>query len=217
MTDRKRQAEVNLVSRDLADIRSRIDETDRKLLRLLDQRIEYAVRAARFKSAAADHVREAQVLGNVRDAAYGLLAPEFVTSLYRAIIDEGKRLQVRRPRLAAFQGERGAWSEMACQTWDADLVAIPCRTFAEVFDAVERGICDRGVVPVENSLEGAVIEVSDLLVGSDLSIIGEVLLPVRQCLLALPGTGLRDIRTVYSHPQALGQCRGYLTRCARSA
>ncbi|MBE3134917.1 MAG: hypothetical protein IMZ55_15735 [Acidobacteria bacterium] len=59
-------------------------------------------------------------------AAAGLLSPEFVTSLYRAIIDEGTRLQVRRPKVAAFQGERGAWSEMACQMWDADLVAIPC-------------------------------------------------------------------------------------------
>lgn len=196
----------------LSEIRTQIDDTDRKLLRLLDQRIEYALRTARLKEVVDDPAREAQVLSNVRAAAYGLLSEAFVADLYRAIIDEGKRLQASRPRFAGFQGERGAWSEMACQAWDADLLPIPCRTFADVFQAVVSGSYDRGVVPVENSLEGAVVEVSDLLIGTALSIVGEVFVPVRQCLLALPGTDLRDIRTVRSHPQALAQCRGYLER-----
>jgi prephenate dehydratase len=66
------------------------------------------------------------------------------------------------------------------------------------------------VVPVENSLGGAIVEVSDLLIARGLSVIGEVVVPVRQCLLALPGTRLEDIRTVHSHPQALTQCRAFL-------
>lgn len=196
----------------LAELRAQIDDTDRKLLRLLDQRIEFALRTARLKPAVTDPGREAEVLNRVRAAAYGLLSEDFVSALYRAIIDEGKRLQDRRPRFGGFQGEHGAWSEMALEMWDVDLVPVPCRTFAEVFEGVAAGSFDRGIVPVENSLGGSVVEVSDLLVGTGLSVVGEVRVPVRQCLLALPGSALADIRTVRSHPQALAQCRGFLAR-----
>jgi prephenate dehydratase/chorismate mutase/prephenate dehydratase len=110
-----------------------------------------------------------------------------VASLYRAIIGEAKRLEATRPRLGGVQGERGAWSEMACQAWDADLIPAACRSFTEVFDGVARGLLDCGVAPVENSLGGAIVGVCDLLIAHDLSIVGEVVVPVRQCLLALPG------------------------------
>ena len=134
------------------------------------------------------------MLSRVQEAAYGLLSAEFVAGLYRAIIDEGKRLQARRPRLGGFQGEHGAWSEMALERWDASLVPVACRTFADVFEGVGSGAFDRGIVPVENSIGGSVTEVSDLLIETALSIVGEVRLPVRQCLLSLPGTTLPDIR-----------------------
>jgi len=199
-----------IVAQALAEVRARIDDTDRKLLRLLDQRIEFALRAGRLKAAVADPAREAEILDTVRAAACGLLGGDFVASLYRAIIGEAKRLQATRPRLCGFQGERGAWSEMACQVWDADLVPVACRSFTEVFDGVGRGLVDCGVVPVENSLGGAIVDVCDLLIAHDLSIVGEVVVRVRQCLLALPATRLEDIRTVYSHPQALVQCRAFL-------
>jgi prephenate dehydratase/chorismate mutase len=194
----------------LAELRAQIDDTDRKLLRLLDQRIEFALRTARLKPAVTDASREEEVLSRVRAAAYGLLSGEFVTDLYRAIIDEGKRLQARRPRFGGFQGEHGAWSEMALERWDANLVPVPCRSFGDVFEGVAVGSFDRGIVPVENTLGGSVVEVSDLLIDTRLSVVGEVRVPIRQCLLALPGTSLGGIRTVWSHPQALAQCRGYL-------
>lgn len=211
MTDQPIDPESHAATLALAEVRARIDDTDRKLLRLLDQRIELALRAGRLKTAVTDAAREAQVLDKVGSAAYGLLGRDFVTALYGAIIEEGKRLQSARPGLVGFQGERGAWSEMACQTWDPDLVPMPCRSFADVFDGVARGAFDRGVVPVENSLGGAIVDVCDLLIARDLSVVGEVTLPVRQCLLALPGARLRDIRTVHSHPQALTQCRAFLS------
>ena len=198
----------------LADLRTQIDDTDRKLLRLLDQRTELAVRTARLKPEVTDGDREAEVLIQVRAAAYGLLSAEFVAGLYRGIIDEGKRLQARRPRLGGFQGEHGAWSEMALERWDTSLVPVACRTFADVLDGVSTGAFDRGIVPVENSIGGSVVEVSDLLVDTALTIVAEVRLPVRQCLLALPGTTLPEIRSVRSHPQALAQCRGFLGRHA---
>jgi len=196
----------------LAELRALIDDTDRKLLRLLDQRIEYALQTARLKPAITDTGREDEVMRGVRSAAYGLLSEGFVGSLYAWIIEEGKRLQARRPRFGAFQGEHGAWSEMALDRWDPTLVPVACRGFAEVFDGVASGAVDRGVVPVENTLGGAVNEVTDLLIETPLSIVGEVRLPLRQCLMALPGTALADIRSVRSHPQALLQCRGFLAR-----
>jgi prephenate dehydratase/chorismate mutase/prephenate dehydratase len=194
----------------LAEVRARIDDVDRKLLRLLDERIELALRAGRLKSSIADPAREARVLDNVGAAAHGLLTRGFVTAVYGAILEESKRVQAARHGLAGFQGERGAWSEMACLEWDGQLVPVPCRSFGDVFDGVESGAFDRGVVPVENSLGGAVVDVSDLLIARGVWIVGEVLLPVRQCLLAWPGTRLSDLRSVYSHPQALAQCRAFL-------
>jgi chorismate mutase len=165
----------------LAELRAQIDDTDRKLLRLLDQRIEYALQTARLKAAVTDAGREADVRSRVRAAACGLISEDFVEGLYAAIIDESKRLQARRPRFGAFQGEHGAWSEMALDRFDPTLVPVACRGFAEVFDGVAAGAFDRGIVPVENSLGGAVNEVTDLLIGTPLSIVGEVRLPLRQC------------------------------------
>jgi len=196
----------------LAELRAQIDDTDRKLLRLLDQRIEYALQTARLKAAITDAGREEEVRSRVRAAACGLVSEDFVERLYDAIIDEGKRLQERRPRFGAFQGEHGAWSEMALDRFDPTLVPVACRGFAEVFDGVASGAFDRGIVPVENSLGGAVNEVTDLLIGTPLSIVGEVRLPLRQCLMALPGSAVGEIRSVRSHPQALVQCRGFLAR-----
>jgi len=196
----------------LAELRAQIDDTDRKLLRLLDQRIEYALQTARLKADITDSSREDEVRSRVRSAACGLLSEDFVGGLYTSIIEESKRLQARRPRFGAFAGEHGAWSEMALDRWDPTLVPVACRDFADVFDGVASGAFDRGIVPVENSLGGAVNEVTDLLIGTPLSIVGEARLPVRQCLMALPGTTLADIRSARSHPQALVQCRGFLAR-----
>ena len=201
----------------LAELRAQIDDTDRKLLRLLDQRIEYALQTARLKAAITDSGREDDVMTRVRAAAYGLLSEDFVSNLYGSIIEESKRLQARRPRFGAFQGEHGAWSEMALDRHDPTLVPVACRGFADVFEGVLSGAFDRGVVPVENSLGGAVNEVTDLLIETPLSIVGEVRLPLRQCLMALPGTALAEIRSVRSHPQALVQCRGFLGRIGVTA
>ena len=162
----------------LADLRAQIDDTDRKLLRLLDQRIEYALQTARLKPSVTDGSREDDVMTRVRAAAYGLLSDEFVGALYRSIIDESKRLQARRPRFGGFQGEHGAWSEMALERWDASLIPVACRTFEEVFEGVSAGFFDRGIVPVENSLGRAVVEVSDLLIETSLSIVGEIRVPI---------------------------------------
>ncbi|MDG7042716.1 MAG: prephenate dehydratase [Nitrososphaerota archaeon] len=111
----------------------------------------------------------------------------------------------------SFQGERGAYSEEAAIAYFPSGVSLLPKPFlADVFRSAENGDSDFAVVPVENSLEGSVNETYDLLLDSNLSIIGEIVHRVNHCLMALPGQTLKDIREVWSHPQALSQCRKFI-------
>lgn len=111
------------------------------------------------------------------------------------------------PLRVAFQGERGAYSEEAALAlFGADIEPVPCQTFDLVFEKVESGACDRGVVPVENSLAGSIHRNLDLLLQHDLYVVAEHNLRVSHCLIATPGVAVADIARVYSHPQALAQC-----------
>ncbi len=112
----------------------------------------------------------------------------------------------------AFQGARYAFSEMASkQFFGEDIECVPCKAFEDVFQTVEDGKAAFGVVPMENSLTGSIHRNFDLLLEHDLKIVGEVFLRVEQHLIANPGTKISDINTIYSHPQALEQCRLFLT------
>jgi prephenate dehydratase/chorismate mutase len=197
---------------DLKEIRRLIDTIDCEIVKLLGRRMEHALLLTRLKPNLVEPEREQEVLEHVRSYSRNALEPTFIEQLYMAIIEESKRIQAKKMRLIGFQGEHGAYSEVAARTYSPTLVPIPCSAFHDVFNQVETGQLDVGIVPVENSLEGPVTEVNDLLIESGLQIIGEVRMPIRHCLLALPDQDYRDLRTIYSHPQALGQCRGFITR-----
>jgi len=109
----------------------------------------------------------------------------------------------------SFQGERGAYSEAASISYFGnEIEAIPCFTFADVLKNTENDVSDYSILPVENSLEGSVGESNDLLLSTELNVIGETYHRIHHCLI---GTGsIGDIDTVYSHPQALGQCRQFI-------
>ena len=192
--------------------RKMIDLIDRRIMALLRQRMELALRIGRLKKAVYEPEREQQVIGNVRSRSGILVGADFSESLFRKIMEESIRLQNGGLKLTAFQGEHGAYSEMAALAHDPSAVPIPLQEFRDVFEEIASGRVDLGIVPVENSLEGAVTEVNDLLADSELSIYGEITLPISHCLLARRGTDHRDIRVVCSHPQALAQCRGYVAR-----
>jgi prephenate dehydratase len=113
----------------------------------------------------------------------------------------------------AFQGERGSYSHEASEKYFGEHVAIkPCKTLRDVFHAVETKRVGYAIVPFENSYEGSINETLDLLVSTTTKVCGEVEVRVRHCLIAGQGTRLTQVRTVYSHPQALAQCASYLRR-----
>ncbi len=112
----------------------------------------------------------------------------------------------------AFQGKDGAYSQQAVYEHFGAVESVSCESFEAVFDAVVSSECERGMIPIENSLAGSIHQNYDLLLRHDLFIVGEHLLRVRHCLIGLPGVKKSEITRVISHPQALGQCAGYLRR-----
>ncbi len=196
----------------LDEIRNKIDKIDRELLVLLQERMGYALRTKKFKTQVSDPKREKEVLARIDRMDLHLVERNFIHHLLQTIMEESKRLQSEDRPLVGFQGELGAYGELAARHLVTGGAYIPCLEFSDVFRGVENGDLDMGVVPVENSLEGAVTQVNDLLTTTDLKVIGETIVPVNHCLMALKSTGMNEIRQVFSHPQALAQCRNFLAR-----
>ncbi|MCC5976475.1 MAG: prephenate dehydratase [Salinarimonas sp.] len=115
-------------------------------------------------------------------------------------------------KIIAFQGERGANSNIACLEVHPDWTPLPCPTFEDAFAALKDGEAQLAMIPIENSVAGRVADIHHLLPESGLHIIGEYFLPIRHQLMAVKGATLATIRTVQSHVQALGQCRRTLRK-----
>jgi prephenate dehydratase len=111
----------------------------------------------------------------------------------------------------AYQGEPGAYSEAAALRLSPHAETLPCESFDGVFAAVGSGRTTHGILPIENSIGGSIHRNYDLLLEHELPVVAEVLLQVSHNLLAYPGTLMKDIKKVYSHPQGLAQCEGYLS------
>ncbi len=196
----------------LEDIYKKIDKIDREMLVLLQERMGWVLRSNKFKQSVSDAAAEKEMLTRFERLNLDLMERSFTKQLLKTIIDESKRLQQEDRQLVAFQGEHGAYGEVAARKLVPGGAYIPCMEFIDVFRGVEEGYLDLGVVPVENSLEGAVTQVNDLLTSTGLKVIGEAKVTVSHCLLATEATDYREIRQVYSHPQALAQCRNFLMR-----
>lgn len=196
----------------LESLRRDIDRIDARILSLLDERLEKGLLTRRHKSGALDPSREAEILGRVAARSRCLAGEEFNTSLYRRIMDESKAIQDRGLALIGFQGMHGAYGEAAARAWAPEAATMPFQEFGQVFDAVIAGDVDYGIVPVENTLGGVVGQVNSILVTTELRVAGAVDMAVSHCLLAPPGADHRELRSVYSHGQALAQCRRFIER-----
>ena len=200
-------ADPDLSGAKLEKLKRKIDAVDRELIQMLEARIELSLRASKLMSKGL-----VSSLDYILERCSDMVSPDFVKKTFDQIVGESDRLQKENTKLVAFQGEHGAYGEVASRALVPGSAYIPCLEFADVFDGVEDGLFDLGVVPVENSLEGAVTQVNDLLTATPLKVVGEVKVPIHHALLAAPDTDPSSIRIVYSHPQALAQCRGYILK-----
>ena len=194
----------------LKQLREQIDRLDDELLELVNRRAALAQQIGHLKEdgAVLRPEREAQVLQRVQGSNNGPLSNAAVAQLFTEVMSQCRALEA--PLTVAYLGPEGTFSEQATLARFGSAVrGQPCATIDDVFRAVESGAAHHGMVPVENSSEGAIGRTLDLLLQSTLQVCGEVMLPVHQCLLA-QHCELGAIRTIYSHPQSLGQCQDWL-------
>ncbi|TMQ17196.1 MAG: prephenate dehydratase [Candidatus Rokuibacteriota bacterium] len=197
---------------DLGDWRSRISELDNQILNLLNQRAEAALQIGDLKRRqdAPSYVpeREASILSRLAASNRGPLTAEAVLAIWREILSACRALEA--PVTVAYLAPPATFTHQAARERFGEAVTYHAsRSIADIFEDVERGRAQFGVVPVENSIEGAVNVTLDRLLESDLKICGELTLEIGQCLLSRAGE-LREIKRVLSHPQGLAQCRGWL-------
>lgn len=198
------------MSEKFKQLREQIDRLDDELLKLANQRAALAQQIGHLKE---DGVvlrpeREAQVLQRLQEKNGGPLSDDAVASLFTEVMSQCRALEA--PLTIAYLGPQGTFTEAAAKKrFGSAIQELSCATIDEVFRAVASGTAHYGMVPVENSSEGAVGRTLDLLMQSTLQVCGEVILPIHQCLLG-QHKELSAIKSVYSHPQSLGQCQGWL-------
>lgn len=195
------------------EYRDGIDAADRELVRLLAERLKLTQGIGEVKTMEGlpvlDAARERRVIEKVRALAADFgIDPWDVERIYERVIEAAKAVQ---HTTVAYQGEPGAFSEQAAlEYFGRSVASCPFESFDAVFTAVAEERTRFGIVPVENSSEGSISRVYDLFLEHDVRVCGETALRIVHCLIAREGVALGDIRRVYSHPQALGQCRDFL-------
>lgn len=198
----------------LTPLRERIDAIDRQILDLLNQRAGVAQEVGHVKAETNAPVfrpeRELQVLRNAAQRNPGPLADADVQTIFREIMSACRALEKR--VTVAYLGPVGTFSEQAVyQQFGHAVEGMPCASIDEVFRAAEAGTADFGVVPVENSTEGAINRTLDLLLQTPLAISGEVSLPVHHSLMTKSGA-MEGVSQICAHPQALAQCQAWLNQ-----
>jgi chorismate mutase / prephenate dehydratase len=197
----------------LPQLRIEIDAVDQQLLALLDQRAGLAHEVGEVKKLDCSPVfrpdREAQVITKMQ-AAGSKLKPEGVGAIWREIMSACRALEATQQ--VAFLGPKGTYSEEAAQQFfGSSMGSLPCQSIDEVFRATASGSAEFGVVPIENSTEGVIARTMDLLLVSNVHIVGNVSLMVRHNLLR-QSESMDGIEVVYGHPQALAQCQAWLSK-----
>ncbi|MDG1701617.1 MAG: prephenate dehydratase [Opitutae bacterium] len=193
--------------------REQIDKIDAGIVQSLNQRLTIAHEIGKIKQESGadfyDPAREAEVFKKLSNLNEGPLNQSALNAIYREVISASIALE--KDLQVAFLGPEATYTHQAVlKNFGVSLKATPMKTISDVFSAVEAGDCDYGVVPIENSTEGAVFHSMDELVESDLKICAQVYLPIEHCLISQ--SPLSEIKEVHSKDQALGQCREWLRR-----
>lgn len=202
----------------LAELRDKIDAIDDRILELLNERARFVLevgRAKHSKPGSRFHVleREESIYERLASSNAGPFPTQAIRPVFREIISAS--LNMEKPMRVVCLGPEATFSHMAAvaavQQFGRAAELTHTVSIADIFDEVERGRADYGVVPIENSTEGVVNVTLDMFIDSPLQICSEILLQITHCLLS-NAARLEDIRTVYSHPQALAQCCQWLKK-----
>lgn len=198
----------------LKHLRDQIDAIDTQILDLLNRRARIAQEVGHVKAETNAPVfrpeREAQVLRTAAERNPGPLRADDVQTIFREVMSACRALEKR--VAVAYLGPAGTFSEQAVyQQFGHAVEATPCASIDEVFRAAEAGTADFGVVPVENSTEGAINRTLDLLLQTTLLISGELSLPVHHSLMTKSGS-MNDVERICAHSQALAQCQTWLNQ-----
>ena len=224
---------------ELNELRNQIDTIDDELVRLFCRRMEVAEQIADYKQANNMPIlmpaREREKLQDVSSKAGPDMA-NYTRVLYSMIFELSRSHQSKcnmvsgdlhrqildsienTPKLfpqapmVACQGVEGAYSQIACEKIFKSPMIMYFKNFEGVFTAIEQGLCQYGILPIENSTAGSVKKVYDLMIGHDFSIVRTFRMKVDHNLLAKPGTKQEDIKVIYSHEQAINQCSEFLSR-----
>lgn len=221
---------------DLTDLREQIDVIDKEIVQLYEQRMEISGQVARYKIETGkkvfDKERETEKLKKVKSLTHNEFNSHGVEELFEQIMSMSRKLQyqmlsekgssARLPFIGVesldtetarvvFPGAEGAYTQAAMEQYFGSRVnSFHVDTFRDAMIAIDEGSADYAVLPIENSTAGIVNEIYDMLVEFENYIVGEQIMKIEHCLMALPGTKLEDIQTVYSHPQSLMQSSRYL-------
>lgn len=222
--------------KNLTQLREQIDAVDKQIVELFEQRMQISADVAKYKISIGkkvfDKEREQAKLASLKEMAHNDFNRHGVEELFQQIMSMSRKLQYqllaqngasgRLPFIAVddidrtnirvvYQGVEGAYSHAAMRAYFGDDVnCFHVRSFRDAMEAIAEGAADYAVLPIENSTAGIVSEIYDLLVEFENYIVGEQIIKIEHCLMALPGTKLSDIKTVYSHPQSLMQSARYL-------
>lgn len=223
---------------DLTDLRRQIDVIDSQIVELYEKRMEISSQVAEYKIETGkkvfDKAREEEKLRKVKALTHNEFNSHGIGELFEQIMSMSRKLQYRLlaehgsigklpfigvDNLAngnvrvVFQGAEGAYSQAAMiQYFGEQVNSFHVESFRDAMNAIDEGSADFAVLPIENSTAGIVSEIYDLLAEFENYIVGEQIIQIEHCLMAVPGTDLSDIRTVYSHPQSLMQSARFLNQ-----
>lgn len=220
---------------DLSISRQQIDEIDSQIVELFEKRMEVANEVAKYKMETGkpvfDKEREDQKLEKLASLSHGKFNERAVRELFSQIMSISRKYQygvlphtddvtdfqkteeifTEKDATVYYFGVPGTHTQQAMEdVFGTEVNGVSCQSFQGVMEAVEKGEADFGVLPIENSSTGGISANYDLLLNYSNSIVGQYVMKIDQCLLALPGTSLSDIKTVFSHPQGLLQSREFM-------
>ena len=234
--NKNERTEERIVVMDLLELRGRIDEIDQLIVALYEKRMEVSKQVAEYKIETGkrvfDKAREEEKIQKVKSLTHNDFNSHGIEELFEQIMCMSRKLQYQlisehgglnklpfikvdcletQKARVVFQGAEGAYSQAAMHQYFGDQIdSFHVDTFRDAMMAIDEGSADFAVLPIENSTAGMVSEIYDLLVEFENYIVGEQIIKIEHCLMAVPGTELSDIKTVYSHPQSLMQSARFL-------